>query len=62
MRVETMARFGGNVPEEKMIGTCEGCGDPILELDEHFDHDGDLVHKDSTCVMDYMANISELIA
>lgn len=44
--------------EPKVVGECEGCHEDILEGDDVYDFDGGLVHQDSECCMQYVANMS----
>lgn len=56
MVVDSHWRHLERVPE--VVGTCEGCGEDIVAGDDIYDFDGGLVHQDSSCCMDYVANMS----
>lgn len=58
-RLASMARFDERIHEPEFVGTCEGCGHLIFKGEEHFDYEGDLIHDDSSCVMDYFKKIAE---
>ncbi|MEN0648882.1 hypothetical protein NSQ82_07615 [Caldifermentibacillus hisashii] len=47
--------------EPKVVGYCEGCGEKIYEGDDVYDYDGGMIHQDSSCCMDYVANMSRCI-
>ncbi|MEK4150023.1 hypothetical protein NST02_23555 [Robertmurraya sp. FSL W8-0741] len=42
----------------KVVGTCEGCGEEILVGEDVYDFDGELVHQQSSCCMEFIANKS----
>ena len=44
--------------EPKVVGECEGCCEDIYEGEDVYDFDGGLVHQDSECCGQYIANIS----
>lgn len=47
--------------EPEVVGCCEGCGDDIYSGEDIFDFDGDLLHQDSCCCRDYVANVSRRV-
>lgn len=51
-------RTGYPEPEPEVVGTCEGCGEDIYEDEDVYDYDGMLIHQDSSCCADYIANNS----
>jgi len=56
MVVDSLWRHHEDVP--KSVGECEGCHEDILEGDDVYDFDGVLVHQESDCCMQYVANMS----
>ena len=62
MRQHTMSRFDEEIEEPFVLGDCEGCGLEVYEGDEHFDYQGDLIHNDASCVMEYFENMAILKA
>jgi hypothetical protein len=56
MVIDSLWKYREQEPE--IIGTCEGCGDDILEGEDIYDFDGGLVHQDSDCCLQYVANMS----
>lgn len=44
--------------EPKVIGECAGCQEDIYEGQYIYDFDGELVHQNPECCMNYVANMS----
>lgn len=60
-RLQTMARFDERIPEPSFIGTCEGCEELITAGEEHFNHEGELVHDESDCIREYFKKMADLV-
>lgn len=44
--------------EPKVIGECAGCHEDIYEGEDIYDFDSGLVHQDSECCQQYVAEMS----
>lgn len=51
-------RLWNDQDEPLVVDECEGCHENIYAGDDVYDFDGSLVHQDSSCCMDYVANMS----
>lgn len=40
--------------ESRVFGVCEGCYEDIMEGEEYIELDGDLLHDDVDCIMEYV--------
>ena len=38
--------------KEHIVGVCEKCGEEVLDYEEHYNINGELIHGD--CVMDWL--------
>lgn len=61
-RQYSMSRFNESIPVVEAIGTCEGCGEVIIQGEDYFGLDGDLVHDDSTCIREHFKSIADFKA
>lgn len=58
-RIESMTRFDEEIVFYEVLGNCAVCGEVIQDGEEHFDHEGDLVHYDSSCVMEHFKKFAD---
>lgn len=61
-RQYSMSRFNETIPLAEVVGTCEGCGEEIIQGEDYFGLDGDLVHDDSTCIREHFKTIADFKA
>lgn len=63
MLTMNLDRFAvGHEPEEmKVICTCEGCGEEVYFGDNRLDMDGDQLHDDVDCIVEYVRNKADRI-
>ena len=51
-------RTGYPEPEQEVVGECLGCGEEIYKGEDVYDYNGELLHQDSSCCMEYISNAS----